>query len=152
MKSKKARILKKSIIAAAAAALCGGGLYLILNMNRAEYVEDVSPEELRQAYELLSGSLVSPDYMYTDYLMYLDADYGTGSLQAAPTGGTAYEPGDGQPAYEGKAVVLAYEESAEYKVDVEKAGVYYLAVDYFSAGNSYLDYTVEVKANGQSQY
>ena len=86
MKWKKARILKKGIIAAAAAALCGGFLYLIFNMNRAEYVEDVSSEELRQAYELLSDSLVSSDYMYTDYLMYLDADYGEGSFQAAQIG------------------------------------------------------------------
>ena len=153
MKSKKARILKKGIIWAAAAALCGGGLYLILNMNRAEYVEDVSPEELRQAYELLSDSLVSSDYMYTDYLMYLDADYGEGSFQAAPSGrGKEYEPEEGQPDYNGKAVVLDFEESAEYKINVEKAGVYYLAVDYFSAGNSYLDYTVEVKVNGDAQY
>ena len=153
MKWKKARILKKGIIAAAAAALCGGGLYLIFNMNRAEYVEDVSPEELRQAYELLSDSLVSSDYMYTDYLMYLDADYGEGSFQAAPSGGAKeYEAGDGQPDYEGKAVVLDYEESAEYKINVEKAGVYCLAVDYFSAGNSYLDYTVEVRLNGEAPY
>lgn len=153
MKLKKAWIVKKGIITAAAAALCCGGLYLILNLNRAEYVEDVSPEELRQAYELLSNSLASSDYMYTDYLMYLDAGCGAGSFQAAPSGAAKnYEPGDGQPAYEGKAVVLDYEESAEYKINVEKAGVYYLAVDYFSAGNSYLDYTVEVRLNGEAQY
>lgn len=153
MKLKKARILKKGIITAAVAALCGGGLYLVLNLNRAEYVEDVSPEELRQAYELLSDSLVSSEYMYTDYLMYLDAGFGAGSFQAAPSDAAeTYKPGDGQPAYEGKAVVLDYEESAEYKINVEKAGVYYLAVDYFSAGNSYLDYTVEVRLNGEAQY
>lgn len=76
MKSKKTRIFRKIIITAAAAAVCVGGVYLIFNMNHAEYVEDVSPEELRQAYELLSGSLVSSDYMYTDYLQYLDVGYG----------------------------------------------------------------------------
>ncbi|MCM1027047.1 MAG: extracellular solute-binding protein [Roseburia sp.] len=153
MKSNKARILKKGIITAAVIALCGGGLYLIFNRNHAEYVEDVSPEELRQAYELLSGSLVSSDYMYTDYLMYLDADPGVGSYAAEP-GGTAerYAAQDGGPEYEGRAVVLDYEESAEYKINVEKAGVYCLAVDYFSAGNSYLDYTVEVSLNGEAQY
>lgn len=153
MKSKKARIVKKSMIWAAAAAVCGGGLYLILNMNRAEYVEDVDPGELRQAYELLSDSLASSDYMYTDYLMYLEEGFGEGSFQAEPAGtAEAYEPEEGQPAYGGKALVLAYEESAEYRVNVEKAGVYYLAVDYFSAGDSYLDYTVEVRHNGQAQY
>ncbi len=153
MKAKKARILKKGMILAAAAAVCGGGLYLVFHMNHAEYVEDVSPEELRQAYELLSESLVSSDYMYTDYLMYLEEDYGQGSYQAAPSGsGEIYQPDEGQPAYEGSALVLDYEESAEYKINVEKTGVYYLAVDYFSAGNSYLDHTVEVSLNGEAQY
>ena len=62
MKSKKTGILKKVIITAAAAAACAAGVYLIFNMNHAEYVEDVSPEELKEAYELLAGSLVSSDY------------------------------------------------------------------------------------------
>ena len=152
MKSKMAGILKKGIIWAAVAAVCGGGLYLVFSRNHAEYVEDVSPEELRQAYELLSGSLVSSDYMYTDYLMYLDEGPGAGSHTASPRGGTAYEPDQGQPAYGEKASVLRYGESVEYKVNVDQAGVYYLAVDYFSAGNSYLDYTVEVNLNGKAPY
>ena len=59
MKSKKARILKKGITTAAAIAVCGVVLYLIFNLNHAEYVEDVSAEELRQAYELLSDSLLN---------------------------------------------------------------------------------------------
>lgn len=153
MKAKKARKYKKGVAIAAVAALCCGGLYLIFNINHAEYVKDVSPEELRQAYELLSASLVSSDYMYTDYLMYLEDDYGVGSYAASPmsTAGN-YEPDVGQPAYEGKAVVLNYEESAEYIVNVKEPGVYYLAVDYLSAGNSYLDYTVEVSLNGKVPY
>ena len=153
MKAIKTRILKKVIIWAAIIVVCGGGLYLIFNANHAEYVEDVSPEELRQAYELLSGSLVSSDYMYTDYLMYLDKGYGTGSYAASPAGtAERYEPAGNQPVYEGSAVVLDYEESAEYKVNVDKPGVYYLAADYYSAGNTYLDYTVEVRVNGEPQY
>ena len=114
MKSKKAEILKKGIRTAAVIAVCGAGLYLVFNMNHAEYVEDVSAEELRQAYELLSDSLVSSDYMYTDYLMYLDTDFGTGSFTAAPSGtAQQYVPEQGQPEYEDGAVVLDYGESAE---------------------------------------
>ena len=153
MKAIRTRILKKVIIWAAIIVVCGGGLYLIFNMNHAEYVEDVSPEELRRAYELLSDSLVSSDYMYTDYLMYLDQGFGVGNYTASPAGGAdRYEPAADQPAYEGNAVVLDYEENAEYKINVDKPGVYYLAVDYYSAGNSYLDYTVEVNLNGEAQY
>lgn len=153
MKLKKAEILKKIIKLAAVTAVCGVGLYLIFHRNHAEYIEDVTPQELRQAYELLSGSLVSSDYRYTDYLMYLDADYGAGNYTASPTGeAESYEPGEGRPSYEGGAFVLDYGESAEYKLNVDKAGVYCLSVDYFSAGNSYLDYTVEVNLNGKAQY
>ncbi len=153
MKSIKASILKKIVTWAAVIAVCGGGLYLIFNMNHAEYVEDVSAEELRQAYELLSGSLTSSDFMYTDYLMYLDKGFGTGSYTAVPSGGTdRYEPAGELPGYEGEAVVLGYGDCAEYRVKVEEAGVYCLAVDYLSAGDSYLDYTVEVNLNGKAQY
>ncbi len=153
MKSKKARIIKKIVTWAVVLAVCCCGLYLIFNLNHAEYVEDVSPEELRQAYELLSDSLVSSDYMYTDYLMYLDAENGVGTMTASPeSAAAAYEPAAGDPAYDGRAVALDYEESAEYKINVEKTGVYCLAVDYFSAGDSYLDYTVEVSLNGEAPF
>lgn len=154
MKSKKTRILRKTIITAAAAAVCAGGVYLIFNMNHAEYVEDVSPEELKQAYELLAGSLVSSDYMYTDYLQYLNVGFGEGSYSLCPEQGEAknFEAGQDLPSYEGSAVVLDYQQTAEYRVNVDKTGVYYLAVDYLSAGNSYLDYTVDVALNGEAQY
>lgn len=154
MKSKKTEIFKKTIVAAAAVAVCIGGAYLIFNLNHAEYVEDVSPEELRKAYELLSDSLVSSDYMYTDYLQYLDVGYGEGNYKASPKQGEAsvYDAGIDLPAYDGEAVTLNYEQTAEYKVNVDKTGVYYLAVDYLSAGNSYLDYTVDVALNGDTQY
>ncbi len=154
MKSKKTGILKKGIITAAAVAACAAGVYLIFNLNHAEYVEDVSPEELKEAYELLAGSLVSSDYTYTDYLKYLDVGYGEGNYSASPNQGEAasFEAQGELPAYEGSAVVLNYEQTAEYRINVEKRGVYYLAVDYLSAGNSYLDYTVDVALNGEAQY
>lgn len=63
-----------------------------------------------------------------------------------------FEAGQDLPSYEGNAVVLDYEQTAEYRVNVDKTGVYYLAVDYLSAGNSYLDYTVDVALNGEAQY
>lgn len=152
MKPRK-KIWKKILIGAACAAFAAGGIYLLFGRNQAEYVEDVSQEELKEAYELLAGSLVSADYMYTDYLKYLDTEMGVGGCQAESSqGGEAFEAGEELPAYEGKAVVLDYEETAEYRVNIEKTGVYYLAVDYLSAGDSYLDYTVEVELNGEAQY
>ena len=127
MKATKTEILKKGIIWAALFLVCGGGLYLIFNMNHAEYVEDVSSGKLRR--------------------------FRRGEYSASPAGeAERYAPTENQPAYEGAAVVLGYGESAAYRINVDRAGVYYLAADYYSAGNSYLDYTVEVNINGEAQY
>ena len=49
-------------------------------------------------------------------------------------------------------IELEYQKSANYKVNVEKAGLYTLNVDYISVGDSLSDYTVSAKVNGKHQY
>ncbi|MBQ9122713.1 MAG: hypothetical protein IJY10_04375, partial [Lachnospiraceae bacterium] len=155
MKLKKVMNVKKIIGTVVVAAAVGVGAYLLWGRNEAQYVERVSDEKVKAAYELLAGSLTSPDFMYTDYLKYLEDDFGEGSAVALPKEGkdwADYEADDGVPTYESKSAVLNYRETATYEIEVEKSGLYYLAVDYASAGNSYLDYTVALKVNGESQY
>lgn len=115
------------------------GSWWLFFADRTEYVEDISAEELRWAYELLAGSLDTDSYKYTDYLMDLNAQHGAGESAALPQGSE-------------KEVTLNYLETAEYTINVEKDGVYILALDYLSAGDSYLDYTLSLKINGQQQY
>lgn len=155
MKLKKVMNVKKIIGTVVVAAAVGVGAYLLWGRNETEYVEKVSDAEVKAAYELLSGSLTSNDFMYTDYLKYLEDEFGEGSAIAWPKEGkdwADYEAEDGVPTYESKSAVLNYQETATYEIEVEKSGLYYLAVDYASAGDSYLDYTVALEVNGESQY
>ena len=139
MKLGKIMNVKKIIGTVAVVAAVGVGAYLLWGRTEAEYVEKVSEDKVKAAYELLSGSLTSPDFMYTDYLKYLEDDFGQGEVSALPNDGL-------------ESAVLNYRETATYEIEVEKSGLYYLAVDYTSAGDSYLDYTVALEVNGKSQY
>ena len=121
-------------------AVIGAGSWWLFFADHTEYVEDISAEELRWAYELLSGSLDTDSYKYTDYLMDLNAQPGAGESAALPNGSDETE------------VTLNYLETAEYTINAEKDGVYILALDYLSAGDSYLDYTLSLQINGQQQY
>lgn len=137
-------------------AIIGAGSWLLFFADHTEYVEDISAEELRWAYELLAGSLDTDSYKYTDYLMDLEAGSGSGTAEASPEGGVQTASFDGSeltvPEYEGDVIALNYLDTAQYTIHAEKDGVYALALDYVSAGNSYLDYTLTVQINGAMQY
>ncbi|MDE7223336.1 MAG: extracellular solute-binding protein [Acetatifactor sp.] len=148
--------VKKLLAGIVILAVIGTGGWLVFGRNHAEYVEDISAEELKWAYELLSGSLSTASYKYTDYLMYLDQDNGEGDYSALPENAvqtsSLADQGLTVSDYDGGAVALDYRGEARYNIDVDKEGVYILALDYLSGGNSYLDYTVSVEVNGQFQY
>lgn len=148
--------IKKILTWIAVVAIVGVCVWLLFFNDHAEYVQDISAEELRWAYELLSGSLDTDNYKYTDYMMDLEAENGEGFSRALPEGAVAASSLNGEeltvPEYEGEVISLGYLETAEYHIEVEKDGVYILALDYLSAGDSYLDYTVSVQVNGEVQY
>ena len=149
---------KKRLICLAAIAVLAGGAALALHFrSSAAYVEDVSGERLRWAYELLSGALNGSEWKYTDYLMLRTEDAaGVSHAEAYPEGGrqagALAADGFTVSPYPGDIRVLRYGETAEYRVSVDQGGVYTLAFDYASASSSYLDYTASVEINGKSQY
>lgn len=151
-------MLRKIVIWVVVIALIAGGAWLIFFNEQAAYVEDISPEELRRSYELLSGSLNTQSYKYTDFLLDRTAPDGSGSAEAAPSGGApvgklGLENADPAVlAYPGDALLTNYLDEAAYTVNVPTAGVYVLALEYASQGESYLDFTVTVAVNGVSQY
>lgn len=156
MKVKKVMKFKKIILPAVLILALGLGGWLLFSRDYTEYVEDVSEEELLSAYELLQQSLKTSDYTYTDYLKYLDIGYGEGTSVAQPENGQTSDDfadsGLKVPDYEGTVQTLDYKDTAVYHINVQKTGVYYLAVDYVSAGDSYLDYTLSMTVNGEAQY
>lgn len=149
------KLMRNIILTVVIIALAGGIAVLVVLGNRSAYVEDVSPDKLRWAYELLAGSLNTEDFKYTDYLLYSDGEEGSGEAKAYPENGVEYSALADQwelMPYDGMISVLKYGETAQYRIAVQTDGIYTLLIDYMSAGNSYLDYTASVEINGKYQY
>ncbi len=130
--SKKKKFLILLLVIAAAA---GMGT-LLLGRDNAEYVDAMDRGEVRWAYKLLSNALSSSDVMYCDYLEYSSEENGTGS----DTDGA------------GQTRVLDYRESTEYTVHAEKAGWYYIRLEYRPEGSSLSDFSADIKINGEQAY
>ena len=148
---------KKRLIALAVIAVLIAGIVVILRLrSSAAYVDDVSEEKLRWAYQLLAGSLNSNELKYTDFLLLQTEEMGASSAEAFPEGGQpsgAFESSAFSVLpYDGSLAVLRYKETAEYRVSLAQSGVYTLYFDYLPAGDSYLDYTASITINGETQY
>ena len=148
---------KKRLAALAVIAVLIAGTAVILRLRpSAAYVEDVSGEKLRWAYQLLAGSLNSNELKYTDYLMLQTEEKGAFSAEAFPEGGRTPDAFEASAfsvlPYDGSLAVLRYNETAEYRVSLTQGGVYTLYFDYLPAGDSYLDHTASVTINGETQY
>ena len=148
---------KKRLFALAAVLVLMAGLAAVLLPRPSDrYVEDVSGERLRWAYQLLADSLNGKELKYADYLLLQTEEKGASSAEAYPEAGftadTFSDPAFSVPPYAGRFQVLRYHEEAVYRVSLEQGGVYTLLMDYASAGDSYLDYTASVEINGGVQY
>lgn len=130
------------------------------------YIEDVSEQKLNEAIDLLSNAYLSegesPEVYYTDFIK-ANTEIGEGEYQAQPENGvspdayyTANSDNENTPEavkdYDSNMIELAYQGIANYKVNVNKEGLYYLALDYISVGSSLSDYTVSLKVNGSQDY
>ncbi len=127
--------LKKILITIAVVILLGVGAFLLFGRNQAKYVDDVSPEELKNAYTLLAGSVNSADLTLVDYKL----------LQSLL-------PGKGNYEIKKDLQELNYQKTIEYTVNADADGIYYLALDYKPADNTYLEYTISIAVNGKNQY
>ncbi len=128
--------IKKAVIILLAAVLLIGGCYLLFNRENAEYVDAAKEEDVRWAYELLSGSLNSAEIMYCDYLEYAKEKDGTGSYTAGAE----------------ETRTIDYKESTTYKVTAETDGWYYISLNYKPLGSALSDFAVDVKINKEQAY
>lgn len=127
---------KKAIIILLVVAVFIGIGCLLFNRDNAEYVDAAKEEDVRWAYELLSGSLNSAEVMYCDYLEYAKEQNGTGTYTANA----------------GETTVIDYKESITYTVTAETDGWYYLSLEYKPEGSTLSDFAVDVTVNGKQDY
>ncbi len=127
---------KKAVIILLVAVIVIGVCCLLLNRDNAEYVDAAKEEDVRWAYELLSGSLNSAEVMYCDYLEYAQEKNGTGDYTANA----------------GETTSIDYKESLTYTVMAETDGWYYLSLEYKPMGSTLSDFAVDVKVNGEQAY
>ena len=163
--------MKKKIIAIVIGILCvivaAIGLFQFAFKTKATYVKDVDSDKFNKAYDLLANAYLEDgeeaDVYYTDFIK-KNTEAGEGEHKATLTNGVDsvkyYEENNNEDnqlpedvkTYSDKMIELEYQKSANYKVNVEKAGLYTLNVDYISVGDSLSDYTVSAKVNGKHQY
>jgi ABC-type glycerol-3-phosphate transport system substrate-binding protein len=132
----------------------------------ATYVKDVDSQKLNEAYNLLNTSYLDEneeaEVYYTDFIKN-NTEIGEGDYEATLANGVIakqyYKENKSNSSvpktvkdYDGKMIELDYKDTATYTVNVSKAGLYYLNVDYISVGESLSDYTVSASVNGEKQY
>ena len=148
-------------------------LFKFVFNTEAVYIKDVDSQKLQDAYDLLKSAYLEEgeeaEVYYTDFIKQ-SHENGEGNHDAVLTTGksaAAYlkenreklaQDNDGEAIinaiskYDSDIQELPYRGEATYKVTVDKAGLYTLAVDYMSVGDSLSDYTVSVNINGKQAY
>ena len=148
-------------------------LFKFVFKTEAVYIEDASASDVQWAYGLLSNAYLEDgeeaEAYYTNYIKE-HTDLGEGEYTCELEDGISAKQylqenseqinkentGDDIVAamngYDSPVRVLDFNQMAYYYVNVEKAGMYTLNVDYMSTGNSLSDFTVSVKVNKKQPY
>ena len=92
--------------------------------NSSEYISEIDENKVNAAYNLLNNSLRTKEVRYIDFRAANSSSYVTSEYQAGPNSGINDKD------YEGTAVTLNYSQQAEYSVEVDEPGLYYLALDF----------------------
>ncbi len=162
--------MKKRIITALILIACvivaGIILFNFVLKTEPSYVKDISNEEFQKAYDILSKSYLEKgeeaEVYYTDFIA-KNTKVGKGKISAEVQGGVSadsfYEKNKDDEnvpkavtKYKNNMKSLDYQEKAKYSVTVDKAGLYYLSVDYISVGSSLSNYTLSTTINGKQEY
>lgn len=162
--------MKRKIITTIIAIVCVIVAIVCLNQfvfnDDVTLVEDVDSQEFQKAYDLLSTAYLDDgeeaEVYYTDFIQ-KNTEIGEGTHEAVPSKGISVEKfyeenkdDDSTPEavkdYDSKMQNLNYQDVAEYKVTVDKEGLYYLSLDYISVGDSLSDYTVSMNVNGAQDF
>lgn len=118
----------------------------VTKKDNEKYIAGTDAEELKKAYELLTGFLTNQSFGYLDFLEDDTLQPGKGSSASFPAEGEA------QDGYDGLTAVLDYGEYTDYVIDIKEAGLYELVLDYRPTGKTLLDFNVDITVNGAHQY
>jgi len=126
--------LKIFILITITISLTGGILFFLLGSGKVN-LEPVSRAESDAAYALLRNSLNNPRYTYVDFLT--DNRPIVRNKNEMTADGSAYINGS---------------ETVSFNIYALDAGLYFFALDYNFMENSFMDVTVSLKVNGETQY
>lgn len=160
--------MKRKIVAIVIAlVLIVAAAYAFSQMGgEATYIKDVDSKKLEEAYNLLNTSYLDEgeeaEIYYTDFIKQ-NKEAGQGEYDAVLSNGISarqyYKKNNNNESvseqmknYDGRMKEVDYRDTATYKVNVSKAGLYYLNLDYISVGESLSDYTIRATVNGKQQY
>ena len=165
--------MKKKIITSIIAIVCVIVAAVLLSQfvfkTETTHIKDVDNDKFEKAYNLLSTSYLDKgektEVYYTDFIKkYTTIGQGTheATLKDGVDTNKYYNAKKQKSAddttpesvkdYNSNIIELDYTDKAEYTVNVDKEGLYYVNVDYMSVGESLSDYTVKMAINGKQQY
>ncbi len=111
-----------------------------------EYISEVDENKVEAAYNLLKDSLRTETMSYTDFLEGNTEEIGQQTVSCEP------EAGETTDDYDSLVTVLDYNDKANYVVNVKKAGLYHMVLDYRPMGNTLADFNIELMINGTRTY
>ena len=114
--------------------------------NSSEYISEIDENKVNAAYNLLNNSLRTKEVRYIDFRAANSSSYVTSEYQAGPNSGINDKD------YEGTAVTLNYSQQAEYSVEVDEPGLYYLALDFKPMKRTLTEFHVDVQINASQPY
>lgn len=141
--NKKKRVV--FLVVAAIVVICF--IAVILGMrDKTAYVEKVSEQETKDAFNLLNDSLDFGTVRYQEYIAVQEKVYGLEDITSEPAGENK------ENGYDYAVVNLNYGDTAYYTINVKEPGVYSLGLDYHTGGTNLSDYRVAVTINGESYF
>lgn len=143
------------------------GIYEFALKEKPSYVENPGTAEVQKAFDMLNNAYLAEGeeaaVYYTDFINNNQYEAGEGEYTATLKDGITTEQYYNEHSEDSNVSEsikentsnmkeLGYQQKAEYTVNVSKAGLYYLYLDYTTVGSSMSDYTVSIAVNGKQDY
>lgn len=113
------------------------GILLFAMQKNVEYIEQQDQNKVQSALELLRSGVSSDDTSYSSYAL-LNLNSGSGYYEASTKSN--------------RNESLDFDETITYMVDIDKAGTYFLALNYDVEEDVLSEFVLDVSINGEQQF